>query len=127
MSPPVGDISAALAYQVKKEIAENYFGSRKVLEEEREDLLQQKRVLEKTWEQEVLSILTRIYKLFIREEESRAFFDLIKRRDLVESIKQVLKDQGIDPSRLSCPLPFALTARGKYKKMIAKKIFLKNL
>ncbi len=102
MSPPVGDISAALAYQVKKEIAENYFGSRKALEEERDDLARQEGILEKAWEQEVLSILTRIYLLFIREEEGRAFLNLIKREDLVESIKQGLKNQGINfPAVLS--------------------------
>ncbi len=117
MPLPVGDISAALAYQVKKEIAENYFGSRKALEEERADLIRQEGFLKKAWEQEVLSILTRIYLLFIREEEGRAFLDLIKREDLVESIKQGLKNQGIN-FPLSCPLPFTLTAKGKYKKLI---------
>jgi hypothetical protein len=118
MPTPVADISAALAYQVKKEIAENYFGSRKVLEEEREDLTRQEGILEKAWEQEVLKILTQIYLLFIREEEGRAFLDLIKREDLIEPIKQSLKDQGINFSLRSCPLPFTLTAKGKYKNLI---------
>jgi hypothetical protein len=118
MTPPVGDISAALAYQVKKEIAENYFGSRKALEEERNDLVRQEEILKKAWEQEVLPILTSIYLLFVREEEGRAFLDLIKRKDLIESIKHNLKDQGINFSPRSCPLPFTLTARGKYKKLI---------
>jgi hypothetical protein len=118
MTPPVGDISAALAYQVKKEIAENYFGSRKALEEEREDLIRQEGILEKAWEQEVLTLLTGIYLLFIREEEGGAFLDLIKREDLIESIEQGLKDQGINFSPRSCPLPFTLTAKGKYKKLI---------
>ena len=118
MTPPVGDISAALAYQVKKEIAENYFGSRKALEEERNDFTQQERILKKAWEQEVLPILTSIYLLFIREEEGRAFLDLIKREDLIESIKHSLKDQGINPFPQSRPLPFTFTAKGKYKKLI---------
>ena len=94
MTPPVADISAALAYQVKKEIAENYFGSRKVLEEERNDLIRQEEILKKAWEQKVLSILTSIYLLFIREEEGRAFLDLIKREDLIESIKQQSEGSG---------------------------------
>jgi len=114
----VGDITAALAYQIKKEIAENYFGTRKGLEEEREDLIRKGKKLEKVWEQEVLPILTRIYQLFVREEEGRAFLDLIKREDLLESIKQDPKDQGIQPSLLSGPLPFALTVKGKYKNLI---------
>jgi hypothetical protein len=118
MPTPVADISAALAYQVKKEIAENYFGSRKVLEEERDDLTRQEIMLEKAWEREVLSILTGIYLLFIREEEGRAFLDLIKRADLIELIEKGLKEQGVSSSPLSCPLPFSLTAKGKYKKLI---------
>lgn len=118
MPTPVADISAALAYQVKKEIAENYFGSRKALEEERDDLTRQEGILKKAWEQEVLSTLTRIYLLFIREEEGRAFLDLIKREDLIKSINRGLKDQGIPPFPLSCSLPFTLTAKGKYKKLI---------
>jgi hypothetical protein len=118
MPPPVADISAALAYQVKKEIAENYFGSLKVLEEERDDLTRQEGILEKVWEQEVLSVLTGIYLLFTREEEGRAFLDLIKGENLIETIKQGLKDQGINPFPPSCPLPFTLTSKGKYKKLI---------
>ena len=118
MTPPVGDISAALAYQVKKEIAENYFGSRKALEEERDDLLRQEKLLKKAWEQEVLPILISLYLLFIREEEGRAFLDLIKRKDLIESIKHNLKDRGINFVPQTCSLPFTLTSKGKYKKLI---------
>ena len=118
MNPPVADISAALAYQVKKEIAENYFGTRKVLEKERDDLVRQEGILEKVWAKEVLSILTGIYLLFTREEEGRAFLDLIKRGELIETMKKGLKDQGIDPFPPSCSLPFTLTAKGKYKKLI---------
>lgn len=117
MSRQVGDIAAALAYQVKKEIAENYFGTRKILEEERDDLLRQRKPIETAWQQEVLPILTRIFQLFIREEEGRAFLNLIQREDLIEWIKLDKRSQGTDPS-LFCPLPFALTFKGRYKKLI---------
>ncbi|MCJ7832867.1 MAG: hypothetical protein MUQ20_00585 [Deltaproteobacteria bacterium] len=118
MPSQVGDIAAALAYQVKKEIAENYFGTRKILEEERDVLIRQGEQLKKTWDREVLPVLTNIFQLFVREEEGRAFLDLIKRGDLLISIRQSLRGEGINLSRLSCSLPFALTVKGKYKNLI---------
>ncbi len=117
MPPQFSDISAALAYQVKKEIAENYFGSRKILEEERDDLARQKRLLEKKWEETILSNLTEIYRL-LNPEEGLAFLDLIKRIDLLDSIKRNLRVQEIHPFMPSCSLPFALTVKGKYKGLV---------
>lgn len=118
MPRQVGDIASALAYQVKKEIAENFFGTRKILEEERDDLIRQGIKLEKAGEQEVLPILIRIHHLLIGEEEGQAFLDLIQRRELIESGKQAIKIQGINPSPIPSTLPFALTAKGKYKNLI---------
>jgi hypothetical protein len=114
----VGDIAVALAYQIKKEIAENYFGTRKILEEECEVLIRQGEQLKKTWDREVLPILTNIFQLFVREEEGRTFLNLIKRGDLLTSIRQSLRGEGINPSLLSCSLPFAVTIKGRYKKLI---------
>jgi hypothetical protein len=114
----VGDIAAALAYQIKKEIAENYFGTRKILEEERDVLIRQGEQLKKTWDREVLPILTNIFQLFVREEEGRTFLNLIKRGDLLQSIRQSLRGEGINPSLLSCSLSFAVTIKGRYKKLI---------
>ena len=118
MPRQVGDIASALAYQVKKEIAENYFGTRKILEEERDDLIRQRIQLEKASQQEVLPILIRIHHLFIREGEGQSFLNLIQREDLIESVKQAIKDQGINPSPIPSAFPFALTAKGRYKNLI---------
>ena len=118
MPPKVGDISAALAYQVKKEIAENYFGSRKALEEEREDLLRQEKKLQEAWSRNVLPNLVRIGQSLVGEEERQAFLRLIQREDLQAIIQQELKASGDVSLTVECNLPFALTAKGKYKKMI---------
>lgn len=118
MSRQVGDIAEALAYQIKKEIAENYFGTRKILEEERDALIRQGEQIKKSWDREVLPVLTGIFQLLIWEEEGRAFLDLIKRGDLLPSIRQSLRGEGINPSLLSCSLPFAVTVKGRYKKLI---------
>jgi hypothetical protein len=118
MSPQVGDIAASLAYQLKKEIAENYFGTRKLLEEEREDLLLQAKRLQKRWKRDVLPSLDKIVQLLMEEEPGRAFGCLIERGDLFQDRKPVREGHGTKPDVMSCSPPFALTVRGKYKKLV---------
>lgn len=118
MPHQVGDIAAALAYQIKKEIAENYFGTRKILEEERQDLLLQGKKLQKIWEGEVLPLLDRIVQLLMGGQSGRAFGSFIGRGDLFETGEPVRQQQGTKPDPISCSPPFALTVRGKYKKLI---------
>jgi hypothetical protein len=118
MAHPVGDIAAALAYQIKKEIAENYFGTRKGLEEERQDLLLQGKELQKSWDQEVLPLLNRIDQLLLGDQSGRAFWNLIGRGDLFTGRKSVQEGTGTKPKVISCSPPFAMTVRGKYKKLI---------
>jgi len=118
LSPRIGDISAALAYQIKKEISENYFGTRKDLEEERDGLMAQRKGLQKAWEQEVLPFLIRIYQLLMQEEGGRSFLNLIQRGNLLASINQAIKDPGRTPAPRACAVPLALTVKKKYKNLI---------
>lgn len=118
MAHQVGDIAAALAYQVKKEIAENYFGTRKGLEEEREDLLLQGKELQNSWDQDVLPLLDRIDQLLMGGQSGRAFWNLIGRGDLFAGRKPVQEGQGAKLKGFSCSPLFAMTVRGKYKKLI---------
>jgi hypothetical protein len=113
-----GDIAAALAYQVKKEIAENYFGTRKAQEEEREDLLLQGKRLQKSWEEEVFPLLERIVQLLMEGNTGRTFGTLIEREDLFGTRNSSRIEQEAKTALLSCSPPFALTARGRYKKLI---------
>lgn len=114
-----GDISAALAYQLKKEIAENYFGTRKNLEEERETLLGRRVELNEAWEKEILPLLTNIFKLLVGNEAGKSFLELIGKKDLTEPMLQILNRQGKVPTPASCSIPFALTAKKKYKNLIS--------
>jgi hypothetical protein len=118
MPSSVGDISAALAYQVKKEIAENYFGTRKALEEEGEDLRRQGKKLEEVWNRTVRPEVSRICRFLVGETEGRAFLELIQRGDLQTSVQRELKTLEGGSSLEGCAVPFALTAKGKYKKLI---------
>jgi hypothetical protein len=114
----VGDIAEALAYQLKKEVAENYFGTRKALEEEREELIRQIQDLEENWKKEIVPILGKIYEFFIGEKEGQAFLSLIRREDLLDLIKKVIRKQENHPPAVSCSVPFALRAIKKYRGVI---------
>jgi hypothetical protein len=117
MSSQVGDIAAALAYQVKKEIAENYFGTRRELEEEREELLAQGEKIQKAWEQEVLAILRTMANLFPDPETGRAFRTLIGLEDLPGGAFEP-SPRIFSEARAACRLPLTFTSRGKYRALL---------
>jgi hypothetical protein len=119
MSSQVGDIAAALAYQVKKEIAENYFGARRELEEEREELLAQGRKIQKAWEQEVQSVLRMIVALFPDPEKGRAFLTLSGQEDLTEA-NAASSPRIFSEAQAACRLPLTFTSRGKYRALIER-------
>jgi hypothetical protein len=117
MSSQVGDIAAALAYQVKKEIAENYFGARRELEEEREELLAQGNKIQKAWEQEVLAVLRMTAALFPDPEKGKAFLTLAGQEDWPgwspEASPRIFSE-----ALRTCRLPLTFTSRGKDRAMI---------
>ncbi|MBI5586510.1 MAG: hypothetical protein HY892_22085 [Deltaproteobacteria bacterium] len=113
----VGDIAAALAYQVKKEIAENYFGTRRELEEEREELLAQGQKIQKTWEQEVLATLRMIVSLFPDPEKGRAFLNLVGQEDLPGWTSEA-SPRVFSEALAACRLPLTFTSKGKYRALI---------
>jgi hypothetical protein len=118
MSRQIGDISAALAYQVKKEIAENFFGTRKNLEEERSQLLGQRTEILKNWTERVQPLLLIIYRLLIGEEEGRTFLSLINREDLLLPFRKPDINREGMRTPLTCPPSLAFTAGSKYRKWI---------
>jgi hypothetical protein len=113
----VGDIAAALAYQVKKEIAENYFGTRRELEEEREDLVSQAKRVQKIWVQEVQAPLDLIGELLLDSEIAKSFFALVGREGLPLVVPD-RPDRTFSKAVEACPLPFALTSQAKYQALI---------
>ena len=119
MSTQVGDIAAALAYQVKKEIAENYFGTRRELEEEREDLIRQAKRFQKAWVQEVQAPLVLIGELLLDPETAKSFFALLGQERLPLAVPD-RPDRTFSKAVDACPLPFALTSQAKYQALIAQ-------
>jgi hypothetical protein len=119
MSSQVGDIAAALAYQVKKEIAETFFGTRRELEEEREDLVSQGKRVQKAWIQEVQAPLVLIGELLLDPETANSFFALVGQENLHRAAPKS-PDRTFSEAVGRCPLPFALTSQAKYQALIAQ-------
>lgn len=113
-----GDIAAALAYQIKKEIAENYFGVRKTLEEEREDLITQMDQLLKAWEQDVLPYLARISYYLVNRESEEQFLILIHQEEWSDSLKAIQENRESREITAACSPGFALTVSGKYQQLV---------
>jgi hypothetical protein len=118
MPSDAGDIAAALAYQVKKEIAENYFGTRRLLEEEREAIVSRARKLLRSWEKEVLPPLIQVGQLLMSEPSIQAFLGIIRREDLFPLFKKGLAGQKLNQTPITCSPSFALTVRGKYRNLV---------
>jgi hypothetical protein len=117
MTSQTGDIAAALAYQVKKEIAENYFGHRRELEAEREELLDQGKKIQKAWDQEVLAVLRMIVALFPDPVMGREFLTLIGQEDL-NGANAASSPRIFSEAQAACRLPLTFTSRGKYRALI---------
>lgn len=119
MSTQVGDIAAALAYQVKKEIAENFFGTRRELEEEREELVRQANTIQKAWVQEVQAPLVLIGELLLDSETVNSFFAFFGWKRSPPAVPD-RPDRAFSEAVEACPLPFAFTSRAKYQALIVR-------
>lgn len=71
------DIAKVLSYEIKKEIADKYFGFRKLIEENKEELSRQIRHQSMTMEQQICLDLVRIYILLRDEDLIQEFLDLV--------------------------------------------------
>ncbi len=71
------DISSALAYEVKKELAERYFGFRKIIEEDSKSYQEEIALSAISLEEEIGSDITRVYTCLQNEDLIRQFSELI--------------------------------------------------
>jgi len=70
------DISKIMTYEIKKEIAGRYFGFRKLIEEDKEELARRIKSHSMTIEQKIVMDLARIYILLQSRELIRSFLEL---------------------------------------------------
>jgi hypothetical protein len=71
------DIAKVLSYEIKKELADRYFGFRKIIEDDKEDLDRQIRQQALTVEQQICLDLVRIYILLRDDDLIEEFVGLI--------------------------------------------------
>ncbi|HIJ79728.1 MAG: hypothetical protein OEY01_13415 [Desulfobulbaceae bacterium] len=71
------DIAKVLSYEIKKELADRYFGFRKLIEEDKEDLDRQIRQHSLTVEQKICLDLVRIYILLRDDDLVEEFLGLV--------------------------------------------------
>lgn len=77
------DISKVMTYEIKKEMAERYFGFRKLIDEDKQELARQMRSQTLTSEQRVVMDLARIY-ILLKDR------NLIERFRVLSGIEEVL-------------------------------------
>ncbi len=70
------DVTKVLTYEIKKELADRYFGFRKIIEEDKEDLQQKVHYYTRSIVQKICFDLVRLYMLLKDRELIRAFLDL---------------------------------------------------
>ncbi len=71
------DIAKVLSYEIKKELADRYFGFRKLIEEDKEALDRQIKQYSLSTEQQICLDLVRIYILLRDEDLIQQFLDLV--------------------------------------------------
>ena len=70
------DIAKVLSYEIKKELADRYFGFRKLIEEDKEDLAREIHLSSVNIENKIVQDLARLYILFHDEQLIQNFLDL---------------------------------------------------
>ncbi len=98
MSP---DIEKALAYQVKKEIAQRYFRIRKLIEEDSSNIRKMAKELVRLYEQKLGPALTRIYLLLMDEEIAGKFLKAAGWEGMPFFDRDVLNSPGLRKTLLS--------------------------
>ncbi len=71
------DIASALAYQIKREIAERYFGARKSIEDRTEEVNRNVDYLLSFYERRLVPDLVRIYSILIKKAAIDSFLEII--------------------------------------------------
>ncbi|MDD5450957.1 MAG: hypothetical protein PHT49_03590 [Desulfovibrionales bacterium] len=112
------DISAALLYQVKKEIAERYFGTRKAIEEGKKSLKEHIQAHRDTIGKMVYEDFCRIYQLLVMEKLVEEFWKIVglEARPFYD---RYLQETGAIKSCLFAPIKvYGLTEAGRYKNLL---------
>ncbi len=114
MSRHLDDYCDALTHETLVEMAENFFGERKSLDEEKERFAHQAGILH-TYCESVLLKASLLHALLLNEENVHEFFAILG----VQPGRLLLL---VDPAkaRLFFPRPFAITCKNRYVKLVLR-------
>ncbi len=111
-----GDISKALTYQVKREIAEKYFGYRKIIEEDKRNLDAMLKDLRRLYEERIATDFLRIYTLLGDKKLAGEFIGIIAwpRGEIPFYDDHVVGSKAIRQRLLKEIEPHGWTSRGRF-------------
>lgn len=112
------DISTLLSYEVRKELADRYFGFRKLIEEDKESLQHRVRQQERTRLQKIAFALVRLYLLLRDEDLIREFLHLSGLEEEVFYDPYFVESPTIRKKVFEGVTTRGLTRSGKFKRLL---------
>ncbi len=114
------DIAKILSYEVKKELADRYFGFRKLIEKDKEELERQIRQKNITIEQQICLDLARIYILLGEERMIQEFLALTGLEKKIFYDPYLLESQTIRKRVFQGVKATGFTMASRYKNLLLK-------
>lgn len=112
------DIAEVLSYEIKKELADRYFGFRKQIEEDKECLCRDVRHCALTREQKIALDLARIYILLRDEDLIRQFLSLTGLKEEIYYDPYLVESSTIRKRVFEGVRPRGLTRRGRFINLV---------
>ena len=112
------DIAKVLSYEIRKEVADRYFGFRKLIEEDSQDLQRKMRHQSRTAEQSVAHALVRIYILLGEEGLIHDFLHLVGLREQIFYDPYLLESPTLRARALEGLRAHGFTRAGRFKNLL---------
>lgn len=112
------DISKILTYEIKKELADRYFGFRTLIEREKENLVKQVKHTNLTVEQKICHDLVRIYIMLKDEDLIRKFFQVTGLNEEIYYDSYAIQSPTIRKRMFTEVTAKGLTRSGRFKNLL---------
>ncbi len=109
------DVAKALAYQVKRDLAERYFGLRRLIEEDSKRYFQQIEKTKSAFEERLAVELIRLYLMLRDEDLIEKFLNLCGLREAYYYDPYFLSSENIRRRLFKGLAPHGWTSKGKFK------------
>jgi hypothetical protein len=112
------DIAKVLSYEIRKELAEGYFGFRKIIEEDKQSLDQKRKLHTATIEQQICLDLARIYILLQGKKRIHEFLALIGLQEEIFYDPYLLESSTIRARVFEGVKVHGLTRKGRFANLV---------